>query len=200
MVASPVSDKDVQQGRLVGSPEQSSDDGSDTPPPPPVTTDIAGRRRVADFIRRAGTLLDPDPERYNNSDFTQGRYRTYPRTPGEDILNPKLAEQETKFYLARAGPSRSQIDLVTPGSPTGRDSNAGASGSGSQTPVGSSQTPAGGSQTPVGGSQTPSPDLRHHARTGSSGSQFLEVPQFFPPMLAVVASPEQLPSSKPSSV
>ena len=129
MVASPVSDKDVQ-GRLVGSPQQSSD-GSATPPPPRETTDIAGRRRVADLLRRAGTLLDPDPERYNNSDYTQGRYGTYPRTPGEDLLNPKLAEHEKQFYLARAGPSRSQIDLVTPGSPTGRDSNAGASGSGS---------------------------------------------------------------------
>ena len=53
-------------------------------------TDIAGRRRVADLIRRAGTLLDPDPERYNNRVYSEGRYRTYPRTPGEDILNPKF--------------------------------------------------------------------------------------------------------------
>ena len=69
--------------------------------------------------------------------------------------------------------------LVTPGSPNGRDSNAGPSGSGSQTPVGGSN-----------------PDMWHHIRhgsSGSSGSEFLEVPTFFPPIAAVVASPEQQP-------
>ena len=118
---------------------QSSND-PDTPST--EITDIAGRRRFAEFIRRAGTILDPEPERYNNRVYTQGRYRTYPRTPGEDLLNPKLIEHERRFYQARAGHSRSQIDLVTPSGPYGRDSYAGASASGSQTPFGDSNAKA----------------------------------------------------------
>ena len=135
-------------------------------------------------MRWPGAFLGVDLERDNGGVYSEWRYRAYPRTPGEDLLNPKLAEHENKFYLARAGPSRSQINLDSPDSPNGRD------------------LIASGSQTPVGGSQTPHPDdMRHHARhgsSGSSGSQFLEVP-LFPPIAAVVATPEQQSSSRPSS-
>ena len=159
-VTSPIEDNDAQDRGSIGTP-------------PPATQDIAGRRRVADFIRKAGTLLDPDPERYNNRVYTQGRYRTYPRTPGEDLLNPKLYEQEKKFYEARrAGHSRSQISLIIPNTPNERDAQPYASTSGS------------GSQTPVGGSP---PHMSHH-RTGSSGSQFLEVPRAFPPLSSFVTN------------
>lgn len=146
--------------------------------------DIAGRRRVADFIRRAGSLLDPDPERFNNRDFREGRYRTYPRTPGEDLLNPKLSEHEKKFYAARrAGHSHSQLSLVIPGSPNGKEPHASGSGSGS------------GSQTPAGDSQIPKPDIAHHARSGSSGSQFLEVPRAYHPASLTAIVTESTPAS-----
>ena len=159
-------------------PRHDPDDPYDAPPPP-ETTDIAGRRRVAGLIRRAGAL--PDPERYSDRVYSEGRYRTYPRTPGED-LDPKLAEEEHNIYLTREGPSRSQIDLVTPGGPDGTDSHTGASASGSQT--------------------TRRPDMQHRARTGSSDSQILEDPGLFPPTAAIVTNPtdtEQQPSSRPSS-
>jgi len=72
----------------------------------------------------AGTsFVDPDPERYNNRIFREGRYRTYPRTPGEDLLNPKLSEHEKRFYEARrASPSHSRLSLVPPDSP-GRETD-----------------------------------------------------------------------------
>jgi hypothetical protein len=45
-------------------------------------------------------------------------YRPYPRTPGEDHLNPNLPEHEEKFYQARSGHSRSEIPLgVSAGEP-----------------------------------------------------------------------------------
>lgn len=161
---SPPEDRDAQERRFNNIAPQSPD-ALDTPQAPmTVVQDIAGRRRVADFIRRAGTLLDPDPERFNNRVYREGRYRTYPRTPGEDLLNPKLSEHEKRFYAARrAGHSHSQLSLVIPSSPNGKEPHASGSGS--------------GSQTPAGGSQTPS---AHHARAGSSGSQFLEVPRAYP--------------------
>jgi hypothetical protein len=96
-----------------------SPDAPDAPQPPePAIRDIGGRRLFADLVRKAGSLLDPDPDQYNNRVYREGRYRTYPRTPGEEYLNPYLREHEEKFYQARrAGQSRSQISLVIPGSP-----------------------------------------------------------------------------------
>ena len=151
---------------------------TDIPQPPEmVMQDIAGRRRFADLIRRAGALLDPDPERYNNRNYLQGRYRSHPLTTPEDLF----------YEDHRGGGGSSQIPLSIPGGSNGRDPHAGASSSNSQTPVGSSQTPR--------------PDITHHAGTGSSGSQFLEVPRPFPPFTAIVTNTmdtEQQPSSNPS--
>ena len=156
---------------------------TDIPQPPETAMqDVAGRRRFADLIRRAGTFLDPDPN------YVQGRYRTYPRIPGEDLLSPTLAAHENDFYGARrAGHSSSQISVIIPGS---------------SNPYSGANADASGSQTPVASSQTPRPDITHHARTGSSGSQFLEVPRPIPPFTAIVTNTtdtEQQPSSKPST-
>jgi hypothetical protein len=177
LVTSPLEDRDGRGRTFNSLPPESPD----SPTPQPATQDIAGRRRVADFIRRAGTLLDPDPERYNNRAYREGRYRTYPRTPGEDLLNPKLLEHEQRFYEARrAGHSHSKLSLVVPSSPNLRDSQAIGSGS--------------GSQTPAGGSQTPKPEISHHHRSSSSSGagQFLEVPRTIhhsPPPTAIVTTP-----------
>ena len=155
---SPAEDKEAKERRFnsLALPPQSPDapDAPDAPRPlENALTDLAGRRRFADFVRRAGSLLDPDPERFNNKAY-QGRYRTYPRTPGEEHLNPYLHEHEQKFYEARrAGHSRSQLSLVMPGSPSTREPQASGSGS-----------------------HTPRPEGAHHGRSDSGGSQFLEVP------------------------
>jgi hypothetical protein len=148
---SPIEDKEDRERRFNNFAPLSLDvPDLPQPPDPAVTTDIAGRRRFAQMVRKAGTLLDPDPERFNNRVFREGRYRTYPRTPGEENLNPHLRKHEEKFYLARgAGPS--QVSLI-PGTP-----NPQASGSGFQTPRVDSTA--------------------HHARSDSGGSQLLEVPQ-----------------------
>ena len=53
--------------------------------------------------------------------------------PPEEDFNPKPAEHES---LARVEHSGSQIDLVTPSSPNGKDPDPGASASDSQMPVG----------------------------------------------------------------
>ena len=109
----------LSPNRVVTSPSPIEDQ----PPDPAATTDIAGRRRFAQIVRKASTLLDPDPD---PDPDREGRYRTYPRTPGEENFNPHLRKHEEKFYLARgAGPS--QISLI-PGTP-----NVQASGSGSRT-------------------------------------------------------------------
>ena len=75
---------------------QSSDD-PDPLPSPPETRGIGGRRLVAGLIRRAGTLLDPDSERYNNNDDLQKRYRRPSgflkdplKDPLEDLLEDPL--------------------------------------------------------------------------------------------------------------
>ena len=129
-VSSSAEDKEARERRF-SSFAPLSPDAPDTPQSP-VMTDPAGRLRFAQIIRKAGALLDPgldsDPEQFNNRVFREGRYRTYPRTPGEENLNPHLRKHEEQLYQARgAGPS--QISLVSPGTP-----NAQASGSGSQTP------------------------------------------------------------------
>ena len=151
LVTSPIEDKEARERCFTNFAPLSPDvPDAPQPPDPAVTTDIAGRRRFAQIVRKAGTLLDPDPERFNNRVFREGRYRTYPRTPGEENLNPDLRKHEEKFYLARGG-GPSQISLV-PGTP-----NVQASGS---------------------GSQTPRPDtMPHHGRSDSGGSQLLGVPQ-----------------------
>ena len=125
LVTDPVEDQCATQVPGFRSPTPQALDTSNVPQPPEqALTDLAGRRRFAGFLRMAGTLLDPDPERYDNSQFRGGRYRSYPRTPGEEYLNPLLREQEEKFYLARSGRSPSQLSLREPQ----------ASGSSSQTP------------------------------------------------------------------
>ena len=113
---SPVEDSNAQERRF-NSLALRSPDEPDTPQPPEMATkDIGGRRLFAHLVRRASSLLDPDPERYNNRVHREGLYRTYPRTPGEEHLNSNLGEYEERFYRAR-GQFRSQISLVTPGSP-----------------------------------------------------------------------------------
>lgn len=177
LVMSPEEDKAGQDRRFNALPPMSPDSANGPQQLENALTDIAGRRRFADIVRRAGSVLDPDPDRYNNKAFRGGRYRTYPRTPGEENLNPYLREHEQRFYQARAAP-RSQVSLVIPGSPGAGGAQPSGSGSGS-------------------GSQTPRPDGAHHMRTGSGSSQFLEVPQAYPRTLTSVISES---NSQPTSL
>lgn len=168
LVMSPEEDKGAQGRRFNDLPPLSPD----TPDAPQqletALRDIAGRRRFADIVRRAGSLLDPDPDRYNNKEFRGGRYRSYPRTPGEEHLNPYLREHEQRFYQARAAP-RSQVSLIIPGSPN-----------------------AGGPSASGSGSQTPRPDGAQHVRSDSGGSQFLEIPRAHHRGLTTVISESNL--------
>jgi hypothetical protein len=153
LVMSPADDKGGR-GSCFGTmpPSPAVPDGSPSPEQPPNETDFAGRLWFANVLTRAGTLFDPDPERYNNRLYREGRYRTYPRTPGEEHLNPYLREHEEKFYQARSGHSRSQLSL---------DASA-------------REPQASGSVTPI---SRPPAAYPGHARSDSGGSQFLEVPR-----------------------
>jgi len=172
-VMSPEQDKGAQERRF-------NSLAPDAPQPPDVpnaprqpenaSDDIAGRRRVASVVRRFATLLDPDPDRFNNRDFREGRYSTYPRTPGEELLNPDLQHHEKRFNLARQR-APSQVLLVIPGSSSAREPQASGSGS-----------------------QTPRPDGAHHVRSDSGGSQSLGVPQFYP-FTSVMSETTPPPSS-----
>ena len=45
--------------------------------------------------------------------------------------------------------------------------------------------------------QMPRPDMQHHARTGSSGSQILEVPTALPTILRYCYEPHLIQNSSP---